>query len=464
MDGHKSFPLTELPLDILDPILSHIEYPDLVSFAAVSRACKELVIPRHAEYRVLRLESNRPAVWAHLAQRPDLARNIRRVTIIESDELKNISERCPVTLVESAAHCTGRETEMSGEEAEMAASNIFQALGNMHSLRSFSWLNPSGSFYDVPEYRKGILQVLRESKSLVELKIVDTNDSEEPGPAQDENYPLWHISDLHKLSLRHMGWWPEGLVSMLLRSPNLQTLSITPPVSSPTFMSSRWPRLRKLHLITTPITDAQAIAEFLQNHPSIEELHWYPRDQTLQLSPGSLPVLRRLITSPDFARSVLVDPTVPHRAMEQISQLSIDDPTLALLATINTSRLRDLRIWKYSGLEAIGRVAALLPALTHLEIPMFGIATRDDEDKEYTIDDYILTLSRFQHLEHLISSSLFSALRLAGEEKITMLANMIPTLTRLGHFSSQKSAYVDIVLSRDGKSVSWTEEEPLWNP
>jgi hypothetical protein len=76
---------------------------------------------------------------------------------------------------------------------------------------------------------------------------------------------------------------------------------------------------------------------------------------------------------------------VPNRAIECVSQLSLDEPTLAILAAIDTSQLRDLRIWRYPGLESLNHLAQLFPQLTYLEIPKFGIPTRNDADSNYTI-------------------------------------------------------------------------------
>ncbi|TFK61262.1 hypothetical protein BDN72DRAFT_737787, partial [Pluteus cervinus] len=71
----------DLPVEITDQILPEIEHHrDLVNFACASQLCSQLAIPRHTEYRVLRLgTSNSAHIWAHLARRPDLARNIREI-------------------------------------------------------------------------------------------------------------------------------------------------------------------------------------------------------------------------------------------------------------------------------------------------------------------------------------------------------------------------------------------------
>jgi len=225
--------------------------------------------------------------------------------------------------------------------------------------------------------------------------------------------------------------------------------------------------LRRLNLNSTSSSGEREIVAFLEKHPTIEDLRWYPHNDTLRLSHGSLPNLKCLITSPGIACSILSDPTVPSRAIQCVSQLSLDEPTLAILDAIDTSQLRDIRVWRYAGLESINHLAELFPHLTHLEIPKFGIATRDDaENNSYTIDDYILTLSKFQCLEYLIDSAIWPVLQLGGgEEKVISLCTRCPSLQRLGYFNTQTSEYVDIVMSRDGGKVSWTEEiaEKEWH-
>ncbi|TFK64472.1 hypothetical protein BDN72DRAFT_739054, partial [Pluteus cervinus] len=71
----------DLAEDLIQQILPEIElHRDLVNFACTSRLCCQFVIPRHTEYRILRLGTTTSShVWAHLARRPDLACYIREV-------------------------------------------------------------------------------------------------------------------------------------------------------------------------------------------------------------------------------------------------------------------------------------------------------------------------------------------------------------------------------------------------
>ncbi|TFK61265.1 hypothetical protein BDN72DRAFT_849866 [Pluteus cervinus] len=72
----------DLPAEVIEHILSEIGlHRDLVNFACASRLCSQLAIPRHTQYRTLRIGTNTSAhIWAHLACRPDLACNINRTT------------------------------------------------------------------------------------------------------------------------------------------------------------------------------------------------------------------------------------------------------------------------------------------------------------------------------------------------------------------------------------------------
>ncbi|KAJ7229120.1 hypothetical protein GGX14DRAFT_416748 [Mycena pura] len=460
MNNTPAFPLANFPFDIIEVILGGIETRrDLLSFATASSACKELVIPRHTEYRNLRIINNRPEIWQHLVQRSDLACNIREVVIVEvgSETRKRKPERFPITFVEKTP------TQVNLDDVEVVTL-ILRVLGNMHDLQSFGWINPwnaQGLYRNVPNYQQDVFQTLKDCKSLAKLNIVDPTlpfDPPVPGPAENEAYPLWDIANLQALSLLEMRWWPTGLDALISKSPNLQSLEFDTPVDTVHFVQCRFPQLRKLQLTAMGIDDEPAIADFLKHHPTIEDLNWYPSTTSLHLEHGVLPHLKRLTSTPEFACSVLSDPTLRNRAVERVHKLLLTDATLAILGAIDTSHMRDLRFWSYRDLDSIHRLAEVCPQLTHLEIPKYGITARNDTQSNYTVDDYILALSKFPVLECFLDPSLWLVLRRSGKEKIERLAALCPKLERLVHSSTQKNAIVDIVLSRDGGKVSWKEE------
>jgi hypothetical protein len=181
MGENHGVSLTDLPFDIIDLVLSRIpSHRDLVSFAAVCKECKELVVPRHTEYRSIQLEIGSHAeVWAHLAQRPDLARNIQEVTISQG-----VPEHYPTTLVESTT---------SSSHPAAVTSDICQALRNMDSLQQFTWFrvwDANGPYSDIPDYQHGIFQALKNSPSLLQLMLMGPGIPWQDSPFCAEDYPV----------------------------------------------------------------------------------------------------------------------------------------------------------------------------------------------------------------------------------------------------------------------------------
>jgi|ERR1700733_2961294 len=135
--------LMSLAVEILDIICSNIEsHKDLISLAASSRLCSSLVIPRHTEYRVLRIGTRHAELWEHLAKRADLARNIRVLYLIEDFDGFPAPVRHPTTFVDSEKVIVFPE----GEEGEdVRAQDIARAIRNIESLQKFVWIQPWAS-------------------------------------------------------------------------------------------------------------------------------------------------------------------------------------------------------------------------------------------------------------------------------------------------------------------------------
>jgi len=124
-------PLCQLPDEIIEEIVSELDqHRDLVAFALASRICAALVIPHHTQYRILRMRSTVPDVWAHLARRADLARNVREVHICDHGAL----DHYPTTLLDPQL-----DKAFSNAEESVRIRNICLALGHMHRLHTFIW-------------------------------------------------------------------------------------------------------------------------------------------------------------------------------------------------------------------------------------------------------------------------------------------------------------------------------------
>jgi hypothetical protein len=112
-------------------------------------------------------------------------------------------------------------------------------------------------------------------------------------------------------------------------------------------------------------------AQFIQAHPTIEDLQWYPVS-SVTLAPGSLPNLRRLSTTAQLALSILSDQTDPPRPLEYIHGLYVNPETISGLEGVHGGTLRELRIAQYDDLQSLSKLAELFPSLTSLETPSYA--------------------------------------------------------------------------------------------
>ena len=123
-----------LPDEILEEIVAELDqHKDLISFALASRLCSTLVIPHHTEYRILRVRHPLPDMWAHLARRADLARNVREVHICERSNYLS-PDHYPITLIDKSI-----DNALTNAEESVRIRNICQALTHMHRLQVFTW-------------------------------------------------------------------------------------------------------------------------------------------------------------------------------------------------------------------------------------------------------------------------------------------------------------------------------------
>ncbi|KDR76706.1 hypothetical protein GALMADRAFT_453238 [Galerina marginata CBS 339.88] len=76
--------LIQQPTEILDAILGHVDSKkDLLSVGLGCKRLWDVVFPRHWEYRVIRCKVSSVSVWNHLVKHKSLARNVRRLEIID---------------------------------------------------------------------------------------------------------------------------------------------------------------------------------------------------------------------------------------------------------------------------------------------------------------------------------------------------------------------------------------------
>ncbi|KAF9480643.1 hypothetical protein BDN70DRAFT_992540 [Pholiota conissans] len=459
---HKPAYLNEIPFDIKDWILAFINEPKhLLRMALVSKDWESLIIPNHLQYRILDARLDRGYLWDHLSVRADLAKNIHTVRLMAPTDHQR--ERYPVTL------CPPPE-----DFEELELSKIASAFRNFKSLRSLTWMT-NMSFRTLPNL---VFGSLLQCHCLEELRLGQI-------AAQLENSDvesLWKLSNIKRLVLRGTIWarclgtMEDAFAGFLNKLPELEEITISYNPISPVFTSCALPKLKKLHLwpeynvallgqnILSPDSD---MLQFLESHPTIEDLRWYPIDQGLPLPQGLLPSLKRILTTDRIAKTLLHDGSiVPERRMELISQISLGPNTIRLLQGMNGAYLQELHLWRFEDLEQIEGLGKLFPNIQTIDIPNFGRTGR------YSADELIDTLACFLHLERFLDSSLWLAISLMpskdGIQKlVNRLAASCPRLQTLRHWKRVNNLSWNVILKRRpvneiwmyGDDVNWVEQE-----
>lgn len=151
----------DLPVEIAEHIISYIHsHKDLLSLALVSRAFPSLIIPKHIEYRELRIGPTTPHIWTHLAHRADLTCNIR--TVVFQTPASGRLSRYPVTLVDD-----GHAVDVSEDNL---VDVICKAFRNMRRLENFCWRNSSYKSSTRSDVK--ILTSLSHCRSLTHVDLV----------------------------------------------------------------------------------------------------------------------------------------------------------------------------------------------------------------------------------------------------------------------------------------------------
>ncbi|KAJ6485542.1 hypothetical protein C8R45DRAFT_996954 [Mycena sanguinolenta] len=434
-----------LPQELLDEIISDLEHKDLVSLALVSRASSALVVPRHTEYRVLRIRHLLPAMWAHLARRSDLARNIREVHICERLN-KSASDRVPKSLIDQVV-----DEKITHVVEERRIRNICTALGHMHRLHTFTWsweVDPPSPPTIDSEHENAILEVLSRSKTLRHLGLSGMFGIHAPGMANDLEstlYPLWRFSNLTSISLRGNAWIKPmntiHLKRMLRRSAaNLEYLEI--PMEFSALVDCKFPYLKRLNLFLQAggiRSIDPRVVRFLDDHPSIEDLSWLPLGP-VYISPQSLPALKRVRTNIQVV-GMLDSP------VESLDIYQLDPTTLVQLKNLQCGSVRQVKLHAFGDLNSMYELAELFPDLTWLSMPSrYG---------HFSLEDWLDLLPRFPKLEVFRGQALWAAVTLNMQRMhgvIMQLVQLCPNLRQLDH-SGHNQARQDwnrITIVREG--------------
>ncbi|TFK67031.1 hypothetical protein BDN72DRAFT_961313 [Pluteus cervinus] len=469
--------LWDLPEEVLEQILAEIEQQrDLVNFACASRFCSQLVIPRHTEYRVVRLGTTTSShVWAHLARRPDLARNIREVHMEHVlDNFTASYPREPMSLIEDVDREERTNTVQSQE--------MTTVLGRMSRLKSFSWdqqlqfstpLEPHN-----PPFALVVLDVLQQTGSVDHLclDIRDTFVDDEPV----ENCALWKMSHLRSLVvLGHWNDWPitpryneNTLENWLNGLTSLELLRLPAGLLEKHHASLFFPNLKCIKFATSSwdIEINDTVLTFLGRHPSVEELIWDSHMMAptyIHLPPNFLPNLRRFDGQYSLFLCLISQTESNSLSPRKFESLALgwypDDKYIDKLCSssgIDHQTLRFLSLGIHQTIRDVHKLAAAFPMIEELSLP--GL-----KKEVFSFDEFVSGLEQLKHLKVLYRDMIWCGLgitkggsdlelrdlelQLLVDKRINVLAKRCPALTQISH---PKVYGWLIVICRDKGEVS----------
>ncbi|KAH9948041.1 hypothetical protein B0H21DRAFT_821386 [Amylocystis lapponica] len=385
--------LTRQPTEILDAIVFHIDAKhDLLALALSCRRMHAVVFPRHYDYRVIRCKASSLRVWNHLVVHRALARNVRRLEIL--DERAAEPELVPADITASDT-----DLESTDDELGLHAKHgrfLIAALARMTALDSLVW-SCNHSLVSIDNVWPTILKchTLRQVELNDNVVFADGALPESPsaGGAGKSSRQL-ALRELRTVALRstkHAYGATKTpalarISAMLASCPNLEDLTVDYALRrSPGFLSpladafllcGRWPHLRTLVLTNLHCTPHAAFAAFLLAHPLLEVLHL---DLDLArgapaLPPGALPRLRELRAHAELASAVLQCPcAAPGRPLETLKGVRLGGGGPAgggFLASLRAhgARVRRVELAGWREVEDVRRLAECAPQLVWLDV------------------------------------------------------------------------------------------------
>ncbi|KAG6899638.1 hypothetical protein C0993_008415 [Termitomyces sp. T159_Od127] len=313
------------------------------------------------------------AMWAHLAQRGDLACNIREVQLCARQDY-TAPDRFPVSLVDNSVQVYEEENRIS---------NLCMALKHMKRLTTFVWqyeVDAKAGFRTLNHYHEEmILSSLGQASNLRHLMLggqcgAHVRDGQ---GIKKQLYPLWNISHLESISLLGAVWANKSnaahIIRFLQHSPNIEHLEV--PMELNGLDTCHLPCLKRVGLpmtlgaIATSLNGviANSVIRFLYRNTTIEVLSWNAVLTSL-LPPDALPNLRCLSSKSDIVAGLELSDSI-RRPMECLDLWDADASRLTKLRTFDTSSLRKLKVASVRSLESIQNLAQKFSGITWLWLP-----------------------------------------------------------------------------------------------
>ncbi|KAI1785084.1 hypothetical protein LXA43DRAFT_1119298 [Ganoderma leucocontextum] len=409
--------LARQPTEVLDAIAFHVEAQrDLLALALTCRRLHAVVVPRHAAHRLVRAKASQLAVWHHLAVHRALARNVRRLEVL--DERASADE----VVVPPGIRATDTDLESTDDELGMHAKQerfLVSALRQMSALTAFRW----SCSHSLVAFERVWPVLVRCAPGLREVEVNDNLvfqavDIEEEtagsgaraGGARKQRQVL---NDLTKVGLHGtkstfgLSKNPDlsRISAMLHNCPNIQALDIsyvpryTPgffsPVADDFLLCGRWAALRSLTLTNlwcTPHAGLDAAAAFLLSHATLEVLHLDVAFGTgagtgagagalaaFKFPPNCLPRLHELKACRELASALLACPCPcpGGRPLATLKGVRLSGSAARDRAFLENLRaggdtVRRLELAGWNEMEDVRRLAECVPKLVWLDLGKRG--------------------------------------------------------------------------------------------
>jgi len=169
--------ITRMPNEILDEIASYVDLKrDLLSLALTCHRMRDVFLPNHFRYRVVKAKVSSMRVWHHLAACRASAQKVRRLEIM--DERSSESE----IIIPPNIATTDADVESTYDGLDLPAEQeklLVSAVAEMHGLQSFKW-SRTHSLISIESLWPTLL-------NCPQLSLVDLNDNTMFLPLEDQD-------------------------------------------------------------------------------------------------------------------------------------------------------------------------------------------------------------------------------------------------------------------------------------
>ncbi|VDC07638.1 unnamed protein product [Peniophora sp. CBMAI 1063] len=406
--------ILHLPPELLEIVLDLLGRKDLLSLALTCSPLRDAIIPRHLHFRVIVASEFHAPLWAYLAARPDLARNVHQLTLYNRSEVAHFRDRpkmylppCFKIIEGLGLLCAMRpllmQCGLNADGRELERTALAMALKSMIGLRSLS-IRASGCVLadDIAAGRDLFSLACRAVPNIETLRVTWSRPVYAPDFFELFPYPtpaLHPVFTMHALrSLEFPDLWMDAPIwpvfcEMLSHSPQLRVLSL--PVFMPAFSDSgevvnhaaEMPHLSCLRRLTVPpamsnVDVQEALLAYLLRDPPVSDLRWGCAIQLPDFDAPfpTLPSLRTLRDTDSFFVARFLHNREPGsvklRALESIAFYFDPDRLLRALEALDSKSLRRLHVACVDSTRTLRTLSRMFPALEELSLPGWCSWTR----------------------------------------------------------------------------------------